>query len=209
MSFAKSIPKENFSCLTRLDHERLRGSVSEKCSEVRSTRISRSAVKNVAIFGNHSTTQVPYIGGATVELEDGAIVPVTSILNDKSWLYYELIPKIQTRGAAIIKAQRVSSAVSAACAISKHLRDWIGPVQESNEIFSMGILSTGNPYGVPEGLVYSFPCIRSGGRDSSTIRIKEGLALEQEITALLQASALELINEREEAEGILGVKLGW
>jgi malate/lactate dehydrogenase len=102
-------------------------------------------IRNVAIFGNHSTTQVPYMEDATVKIGD-ATLPVKSFLTEAE--EHEMINQVQTRGAAVIHAQQASSALSAANAIIKHLRDWIFP-HDADEVFSMGILSDGNPYGIP------------------------------------------------------------
>lgn len=153
-----NIPPENFTCLTRLDQERLRGFCAAKASETLGYHVHSREVRNVQIFGNHSTTQVAYVEEGTVQTREGQRVSINSLMSHEHD-YDTLLNQVQHRGAAIIKALQVSSAMSAAEAVSKHLRDWLGPVLP-NQPFSMGVLSNGNPYGVPDDLVFSFPCVR-------------------------------------------------
>jgi malate dehydrogenase len=204
---ATNIPASNFTCLTRLDHERLRGFVTKMINDKLANNvlydgksISSSDVKGVAIFGNHSTTQVPYIDSATVKI-DGKLIPVTEFINDRNEIA-ELVSKVQNRGAAIIKSLQASSALSAAAAISKHLKDWLGPDIPS-DIFSMGILSNGNNYGVPDGLVYSFPCKRES-KKFGEYSIVTSLPIDTNIKSLLEISTEELKEERSEASSIVG-----
>lgn len=202
---AKNIPSNNFTCLTRLDQERLRGFVTkiinDKCSEnvFNGKMINSSDIKNVSIFGNHSTTQVPYLASATVDI-NGKKIPVTEYINNKHDID-ELVSKVQNRGAAIIKALQASSALSAAAAIAKHLKDWLGP-EIPNETFSMGVLSNGNGYGIPEGLVYSFPCRR--GSKFGEYSIVSGQPIDETNRLLLDDSVQELLEERADASVIVG-----
>jgi malate dehydrogenase len=204
---ATNIPACNFTCLTRLDQERLRGFVTkmindklESNANYRGKSVSSLDVKGVAIFGNHSTTQVPYLGFATVKI-DGKQIPVTDFINDKNEIA-ELVSKVQNRGAAIIKSLQASSALSAAAAISKHLKDWLG-TEIPSDTFSMGILSNGNNYGIPEGLVYSFPCKRESKR-MGEYSIVTSLPIDSHIRTLLDMSTEELKEERREASAIVG-----
>jgi len=204
---ATNIPASNFTCLTRLDQERLRGFVTKMINDKLANNvlyegksISSSDVKGVAIFGNHSTTQVPYIASATVKI-DGKQIPVTEFINDKNEVA-ELVSKVQNRGAAIIKSLQASSALSAAAAISKHLKDWLGP-EIPSDTFSMGILSNGNNYGIPDGLVYSFPCKRES-KKFGEYSIVTSLPIDTHIKSLLEISTEELKEERSEASSIVG-----
>jgi malate dehydrogenase len=170
---APSIPKCNFSCLTRLDHDRLIGMVVNKLNSLLpngngGVMTNPSHVRNVVIFGNHSTTQVPYVDAASV-LVGNQWQSVRSLIDSK-WIDEELPGMIQNRGAEIIHHLEASSAMSAARAIIRHLHDWIGPPpphrtgehgEDDSPIFSMGVFSPpGNPYDIPEGIVFSFPCRR-------------------------------------------------
>jgi len=204
---ATNIPASNFTCLTRLDQERLRGFVTKMINDKLANNvlydgksISSSDVKGVAIFGNHSTTQVPYIASATVKI-DGKQIPVTEFINDRNEID-ELVSKVQNRGAAIIKSLQASSALSAAAAISKHLKDWLGP-EIPSDTFSMGILSNGNNYGIADGLVYSFPCKRES-KKFGEYSIVTSLPIDAHIKSLLEISTEELKEERSEASSIVG-----
>uniref|UniRef100_A0A3B3RMR5 Malate dehydrogenase n=1 Tax=Paramormyrops kingsleyae TaxID=1676925 RepID=A0A3B3RMR5_9TELE len=148
---APSIPKENFSCLTRLDHNRARSQVAIRVG------VPADNVKNVIIWGNHSSTQYPDVHHAKVNIQ-GSEVNVFDAVKDDSWLKGDFISTVQQRGAAVIKARKLSSAMSAAKAICDHMRDiWFGTPE--GEFISMGVYSSGNSYGVPEDLIYSFPVV--------------------------------------------------
>lgn len=197
----KTIPPENFSCLTRLDHERLRGLATDKINMYLegtgwTKKVIPADIQNVAIFGNHSSTQVPYIDAGTFSM-DGDKQPLGYPFTEEARL--QLTRRVQQRGAEIMEYLHASSAMSCAVAISKHLQDWLAAVIPT-EMFSMGILSNGNPYGVPEDLVFSFPCRREG----STIRIVPGLPLSPQVVAMLDASAAELQAEKADASAVLG-----
>ena len=157
-SVAKSIPIQNFTCLTRLDEERLKNLICQKIkAEDSSSTVIASDVKDVCIFGNHSATQVPSTEAGYVD--SGMQKTPVSSLCQAEWLLDDLTPKVQQRGATVMNAQGASSAMSAASAITKHLKDLLGP-EIPSALFSMGVCSNGNQYGIPEGLFYSFPCRR-------------------------------------------------
>lgn len=198
MKSAKNIPATNFTCLTRLDQERLRGFLTQIISEKFDNKINSADVKDVSIFGNHSVTQVPYFGAAMIVMNNKQI-PVNELINED--LNDELVSKVQNRGAAIIKALQASSALSAAVAIQKHLKDWLSPT-EPQEMFSMGVLSNGNSYDIPDGLVYSFPCKR--GTKCGEYSVVSGLEINQKVRLLLEKSTQELCEERLEASAIVG-----
>ncbi|XP_028077675.1 malate dehydrogenase 2, cytoplasmic-like [Camellia sinensis] len=152
--FAPSISEKNITCLTRLDHNRALGQVSERLN------VPVSDVKNVIIWGNHSSTQYPDVNHATVKTPAGE-KPVRELVANDEWLHGEFITTVQQRGAAIIKARKLSSALSAASSACDHIRDWVHGTPEGTWV-SMGVYSDGS-YNVPAGLIYSFPvnCSRS------------------------------------------------
>ncbi|XP_078505560.1 malate dehydrogenase, cytoplasmic [Lissotriton helveticus] len=184
---APSIPKENFSCLTRLDHNRAKAQISLKL------KVQCDDVKNVIIWGNHSSTQYPDATHAKVKVQ-GKEVGVYEAIKDDAYLKGDFISTVQQRGAAVIKARKLSSAMSAAKAICDHLHDiWFGT--REGEFVSMGVISDGNSYGIPEDLVYSFPV---------TIKNKswcfvEGLPINDFSREKMDLTARELVEEKETA----------
>ncbi|KAI8003445.1 Malate dehydrogenase 2, cytoplasmic [Camellia lanceoleosa] len=141
--FAPSISEKNITCLIRLDHERALGQVSERLN------VPVSNVKNV----NHSSTEYPDVNHATIKTPAGE-KPVRELVANDEWLHGEFITTIQQRGAAIIKARKLSSALSAASSACDHIPDWVLRTPEGTWV-SMGVYSDGS-YNVPAGLIYSF-----------------------------------------------------
>lgn len=187
---ATNIPPENFTCLTRLDEERLRGFILQKARQVTGRHILNKFLENVFILGNHSTTQVAHIQQGMI----GDNQEVTSLFAGEGE-YEALLQKVQNRGAEIIKASQLSSALSAAQAIVKHLVDWIG-VGSIQEKFSMGVYSNGNPYGISQDLVFSFPCIRSNTAPGGYI-LYDGLdTTSAALQPLVQRTEKELLEEK-------------
>lgn len=185
---APSIPIEQFSCLTRLDHNRAKGQVALKLG------LTADKIKNVIIWGNHSSTQFPDVRHATATLDNGSTKPVFEAINDDNWIKNEFIPIVQKRGAAIIAARKLSSAMSAAKAICDHVRNWWFGT-ESDEWISMGVISDGS-YGIEKGLVYSFPVkIDAKGKWS----IVQDLSVDDWARGLMDKTAAELIAERDDA----------
>merc|ERR1712113_26475 len=127
-----SIPKKNFTALTRLDHNRARGQIALKAG------VQLSDVKNVVIWGNHSSTQYPDVCHATVQGK-----PCEGAVGDKQWLKNDFISMIQKRGAAIINARKASSAMSAARGITNHMHDWICGTEVPGEYVSMAVWTDG------------------------------------------------------------------
>ncbi|KAI3863275.1 hypothetical protein MKW92_036449 [Papaver armeniacum] len=181
--FAPSIPEKNISCLTRLDHNRALGQVSERLS------VQVSDVKNVIIWGNHSSTQYPDVTHATVKTSAGEKV-VKELVADDAWLNGEFISTVQQRGAAIIKARKFSSALSAASSACDHIRDWVVGTPEGTWV-SMGVYSDGS-YDVPAGLIYSFPVTCKNGEWS----IVQGLSIDEFSRNKLNKTAEELSEEK-------------
>lgn len=185
---ATNIPAQNFTCLSRLDEERLKQFVAKKVSSQSQTSISGLDISNVFILGNHSTTQVASISTGKVKHEQ----TVDTFFSNEE--YQHLSNQVQNRGGEIIKAQQASSALSAAEAIVKHLRNWLVPNSTSSP-FSMGVLGHGNPYDVPEDLVFSFPCIQDP-EASCGYSIYNGLTISERENEKLQLTINELSEER-------------
>ncbi|XP_044144743.1 malate dehydrogenase, cytoplasmic [Bufo gargarizans] len=184
---APSIPKENFSCLTRLDHNRAKAQIALRLN------VTSEAVKNVIIWGNHSSTQYPDVSHASVKLQ-GKDVPVSEAVKDDSWLKGKFISTVQQRGAAVIAARKLSSAMSAAKAICDHVHDlWFGTLE--GEHVSMGVTSDGNSYGVPNDLLYSFPVTIK----DKTWKIVEGLNIDDFSCEKMTVTAKELQEEKDTA----------
>ena len=139
----------------------------------------------VTVWGNHSSTQYPDITQATVK---GA--PITDILADRAWVEKDFIPTVAKRGAAIIAARGASSAASAASAAIDHVRDWCLGVK-SYSWTSASVMSDGS-YGVPEGIISSFPCVSEGGQWT----IVEGLEIDEFSRTQIDASVNELLGEK-------------
>ncbi|MGI8613564.1 MAG: malate dehydrogenase, partial [Nocardioidaceae bacterium] len=150
LSNAPDVPAERFSALTRLDHNRALAQLAAK------TGAPVADIVRLTIWGNHSATQYPDIFHAQVRGQNAA-----ELVGDRAWLENDFIPTVQKRGAAIIEARGASSAASAASATIDHTRDWLGGTPEGSWT-SMAVVSDG-AYGVPEGLVSSFPVTTRGG----------------------------------------------
>lgn len=179
-SHAPDVPSSRFSAMTRLDHNRALTQVAKRAG------VSVDEVRRLTIWGNHSATQYPDIFHAKV-----AGSPTTSLTADEPWLVDEFIPVVATRGAAIIEARGASSAASAANAAIDHVHDWVNGTREGDWT-SAGIVSDGS-YGVPEGLVSSFPVVSHGG----DWEIVQGLEIGEFSRARIDASVAELVEERD------------
>ena len=185
MSNAPDIPRERFTALTRLDHNRALAQLANK------TGTPVTDIRHLTIWGNHSATQYPDIFHAEVGGKNAA-----ELVNDQDWLEKDFIPTVQKRGAAIIEARGASSAASAASATIDHARDWLAGTKEGDWI-SMAIPSDGS-YDVPEGLVSSFPVTTRKGE----IEVVQGLEINDFSRRLIDASAAELAEEREAVRGL-------
>ncbi|KAH6786897.1 Lactate/malate dehydrogenase family protein [Perilla frutescens var. hirtella] len=181
--FAPSIPERNITCLTRLDHNRALGQISERLN------VHVGDVKNVIIWGNHSSTQYPDVNHASVKTSSGD-KPVQELVGNDEWLKGEFITTVQQRGAAIIKARKFSSALSAASSACDHIRDWVLGTPEGSWV-SMGVYSDGS-YNVPAGLIYSFPITCKNGEWS----IVKGLSIDDFSRKKLDLTAQELSEEK-------------
>ncbi len=180
MSNARDIPKERFNALTRLDHNRAISQLAAKLG------VAVTEVRHMTIWGNHSATQYPDIFHAEVDGKNAA-----ELVNDQAWIADTFIPTVAKRGAAIIAARGSSSAASAANATVEHMHDWVLG-SAANDWVSMSVPSDGS-YGVPEGLISSFPCVVKNG----TYEIVQGLDINVFSRAKIDASVAELIDERD------------
>jgi malate dehydrogenase len=177
-SHAPDVPKDRFTAMTRLDHNRALSQLAKKTSS------SVSQIRRLTIWGNHSATQYPDIFHAEVDGKKAAEVV------DQQWLENDFIPTVAKRGAAIIDARGFSSAASAANAAVDHVHDWVNGTPDGDWT-SAAIVSDGS-YGVPEGLISSFPVVsRKGGWE-----IVPGLDVNDFSRARIDASVHELEEER-------------
>ena len=185
MANAPNIKHGNITAMTRLDHNRAISQLATK------TGSSSNDITKVTIWGNHSATQYPDISNTLVG--DKAATELV----DESWYRDDFIPTVQQRGAAIIKARGSSSAASAASAAIDHMRTWVMGTAE-NDWVSMAIPSDGS-YGIPEGLIYSFPCTCKDGEYS----IVQGLEIDDFSRERMDATAQELQEERDAVSELL------
>lgn len=183
---AKSIPGKNFFAITMLDQNRALSQLAKKAN------VDIGDVNNMAIWGNHSSTQYPDFFNATIK---GKAVP--EVIEDHEWLKTIFIETVQKRGAAIIKARKFSSAASAANAIIDTIRKLTTPSQEG-EFFSVGVSSDGS-YDIPEGLMFSFP-VRCDGREWEIVK---GISLNDFAREKISLTLKELLEEKKAVKEFL------
>jgi len=184
---APSIPRENFSALTRLDHNRAKSQVAIKA------KVGLDQVKNTIIWGNHSGTQFPDVSHAQIGGK-----AALQVLNDETWVRNDFVKTVQARGAAVIKARGLSSAFSAANAIVNHVHDWVHGTK-TGEFVSMAVL--GNAYGIKDEIIYSYPVTTKDGK----WHIVEGLAVSDWAREKMEVTRKELVEERAMAFEITGL----
>lgn len=183
MNNAKGLDPSRFTAMTRLDHNRALTQLATKVGK------SVTDIKKMTIWGNHSSTQYPDLFHCEVNGQNAA-----ALVNDQAWIENDFIPTVAKRGAAIIKARGLSSAASAANAAIDHMNSWVLGTPEGDWV-SMAIPSDGS-YGVPEGIISSFPCVCKDGEYS----IVQGLDIDDFSRARIDASAAELVEERDEVK---------
>ncbi len=188
MHYAPKIPKKNFHAMTRLDQNRAQGLLARKAGT------ELKDVSHVVIWGNHSTTQVPDTENTKIKQET-----VDTHIKDKDWLDGEFITTVQKRGAAVLNLRGKSSAASAANAIIDAVKAMINPTPEG-DVYSSGVLSDGNPYGIKEGLIFSFPLRNKGNGDWEIVK---GLKLSEELKKKIALTEKELLEERELVKDLL------
>ena len=189
--YAPSIPKQNFTALTRLDQNRAISQLSDKL------KVRVEDFKNVIIWGNHSLTQYPDVNHGEVLVSGGQKKKIREALNDDAYFNDEFISKVAKRGGEIIAVMKKSSAASAANAACDHMHDWwVGT--KPGEYVSMAVISDGNKYGVASGVIYSFPTICKNGE----WEVVNGLEVNEFSRKKLKATEDELLEERKMALNI-------
>ncbi|HEY3774262.1 MAG TPA: malate dehydrogenase [Solirubrobacteraceae bacterium] len=179
-SGAPDIPKQRFTAMVRLDHNRAIAQLSAKAGA------AVSDITNMTIWGNHSATQYPDVFHAKVKGQGAA-----ETVNDQAWIESDFIPTVQKRGAAIIEARGASSAASAANAAVDHVHDWVLGTPDGDWV-SMAVASDGS-YGIGEGVITGYPVTCSGGEYT----IVEGLEIDDFSRGKIDASVKELGEERD------------
>jgi malate dehydrogenase len=179
MSSAPDIPRERFTAMLRLDHNRAIAQLAAKA------QVPVTDVSHMGVWGNHSPTMYPDLFHAQVRGEQAA-----AVVDDQAWIESDYLPGVGKRGAAIIEARGASSAASAASAAIDHVHDWV--TGTDGGWVSMGVPSDGS-YGIPEGLICGFPCTCAGGEYT----IVPDLDLDEFSRARIDASVQELVGERD------------
>jgi len=187
-SQAPNIPDERFTALTRLDHNRAVSSLARKAG------VPVSSVTRMTVWGNHSNTQYPDFFNARINGK-----PVLETINDRAWLEGTFVPEVQQRGAAVIKARGLSSALSAANGALDHVKSLL-KTTPSDDWVSMAVISKGQ-YGIPKGLVFGFPCKTLG---NGNYEVVEGLQHDDFGKAKLAATLQELETEKGAVNDLLG-----
>jgi malate dehydrogenase len=182
MNNAPDIPRERFTSMMRLDHNRAVAQLANKVGA------PVTDITEMGVWGNHSPTMYPDLFNARVR-EQRAV----DVVDDMEWVEQDFLPNVGKRGAAIIEARGSSSAASAASAAIDHVNDW---VTGSRDWVSMGICSEGS-YGIAEGLICGFPCVCTDGQ----WKIVEGLDIDEFSRARIDASVAELTDERDTVKG--------
>jgi malate dehydrogenase len=180
MSNAADIDPKQFTAMTRLDHNRAVAQLAQRLGK------PVTSIKKMTIWGNHSASQYPDLYNCEVDGKNAA-----TLVNDDNWLRETFIPTVAKRGAAIIKARGLSSAASAGTAAMDHVRNWVQGTPAGDWV-SMSVPSDGS-YGVPAGLISSFPCTCANGEYS----IVQGLPINDFSRKMIDASVAELIDERD------------
>jgi len=186
-SNGREIPAERWTAMTRLDHNRARTALAKKAG------VPCSAVTQVTIWGNHSNTQFPDFQNAKINSQ-----PASSVINDKKWLEETFVPMVQNRGAAVIKARGLSSAMSAANGAIDHVKSLVHGSPKGDWV-SMAVVSKGE-YGVPKDLIFGYPCTTDGKGNYSIV---EGLSHDDFGKAKFQATLQELLEERDAVSELL------
>jgi malate dehydrogenase len=186
MSNAPDVPKERFTAMTRLDHNRAMTQLAQKA------QVPVTAVKKVTIWGNHSSTQYPDAFHAEIGGK-----PAPQVIGDEEWLRNTFIPVVQKRGAAVIETRGASSAASAANAAINHVQSWYHGTAAGDWV-SMGIPSTG-AYGSPADVIFSYPVTVQNGK----YQVVDGLSLSDFDRQMIAATGKELLEERDAVLSIL------
>ena len=186
MKSAPGLPRENFTAMLRLDHNRSLSQIAAKTGKAVET------IEKMIVWGNHSPTMYPDYRFATIGGQ-----PAPKVVNDEKWYRETFLPTVGKRGAAIIEARGLSSAASAANAAIDHMRDWVAGT--NGKWVTMGIASDGS-YGIPDGTMYGFPVTCSGGK----YQMVKGLEIDEFSRGKMDATLKELMEERDGVKHLLG-----
>lgn len=186
-SNGRSIPAERWTAMTRLDHNRARTALAKKAG------VSNSDVTQMTIWGNHSNTQFPDFSNAKINGK-----PAEQTITDRKWLEESFVSTIQTRGAAVIKARGMSSAMSAANGAIDHVKSMIRGTP-ANDWVSMAVVSQGE-YGVPKDMVFGYPCTTDG---KGNYKVVDGLKLDAFGQAKFQTTLQELLEEKDAVKDLI------
>ena len=186
-SNGRSIPAERWTAMTRLDHNRARTALAKKAG------VSNSDVTQMTIWGNHSNTQFPDFSNAKINGK-----PAEQIITDRKWLEETFVSTIQTRGAAVIKARGMSSAMSAANGALDHVKSMIRGTP-ANDWVSMAVVSQGE-YGVPKDMVFGYPCTTDG---KGNYKVVDGLKLDAFGQGKFQTTLQELLEEKDAVKDLI------
>ncbi|WP_201457090.1 malate dehydrogenase [Chlamydia sp. 17-3921] len=180
MNHAPRLLRKNFHAMLRLDQNRMHSMLAHRA------QVPLSEVSQVVVWGNHSAKQVPDFTQAQISKK-----PATEVIGDRDWLENIMIPSVQNRGSAVIESRGKSSAASAARALVESARSIFNPLE--GEWFSSGVCSDYNPYGIPEGLIFGFPCRMLSSGDYEII---PGLLWDTFIRNKVQISLDEILQEK-------------
>ncbi|MCU0898543.1 MAG: malate dehydrogenase [Burkholderiales bacterium] len=186
MKSAPDLPRENFTAMLRLDHNRALSQLAAKTGK------AVDSIEKMIVWGNHSPTMYPDYRFATI-----AGQPAPKVVNDEAWYRDTFIPTVGKRGAAIIEARGLSSAASAANAAIDHIRDWV--LGTNGKWATMGIPSDGS-YGIPDGIMYGVPVTCANGKYE---RVK-GLEIDEFSRGKMDNTLKELLEERDGVKHLLG-----
>ncbi len=186
-SNGRSIPAERWTAMTRLDHNRARTALAKKAG------VSNSDVTQMTIWGNHSNTQFPDFSNAKINGK-----PAEQTITDRKWLEETFVSTIQTRGAAVIKARGMSSAMSAANGAIDHVKSMIRGTP-ANDWVSMAVVSQGE-YGVPKDMVFGYPCTTDG---KGNYKVVDGLKLDAFGQSKFQTTLQELLEEKDAVKDLI------
>jgi malate dehydrogenase len=186
-SNGRSIPAERWTAMTRLDHNRARTALAKKAG------VTNSDVTQMTIWGNHSNTQFPDFSNAKINGK-----PAEQIITDRKWLEETFVSTIQTRGAAVIKARGMSSAMSAANGALDHVKSMIRGTP-ANDWVSMAVVSQGE-YGVPKDMVFGYPCTTDG---KGNYKVVDGLKFDAFGQAKFQTTLQELLEEKDAVKDLI------
>jgi malate dehydrogenase len=186
MANAPDVPDERFTAMVRLDHNRAMAQLATRLG------VGVSDIKQMTVWGNHSTTQVPDLGNCQVNGESA-----WTAVGDDEWIFDDFIPTVAKRGAAIIDARGASSAASAANAAIDHVHDWVLGTPAGDWV-SMGVPSDGS-YEIPEGIISGFPCTCANGE----YEIVQDLRIGDAIRERIDATVAELQEERQAVSSLI------